>query len=447
MSTFVGTRTDGNDDIDTILAQEANRIGSDLHSEYVHTSPWIDLIDKGTFPKGSGYRLQTLIYDRAIPTDSTGNSTVMNWGGFAGADNLLSGQDHSTTEEGVGALINDSQEDHRGPLTNVADGSAGSANVNQVQWNKRIVPYALERSVVWSPEINVEELRFATQAADQLAIAFDALAEGVRYAWEDRYRDEYMRAVNFRVPCTSASPDLADTALTAATAGGDTVEGTSDDPTAAGYILGQRTLDRAHTALVRAGAGRKAWGMEGGRPVFGLVCSPELSFSLRSEVDTTTSAGSATDFRESSRADERLAPLGISVSYKGFYHIIDDFSPRYSGVGTTAVRQRPFSASSGVVSINSGYDAATTEGEVALILHKEVMQSLIPDPLSGAAGITFNPVDYSGKFQWLNIRSVDLNPLGSIGHFVGVLAQATKVIKPKFGYLFFYHRQGTTVTA
>ena len=54
------------DAINTILTQEANRIGSDIHKATLHTSPWIDLIKQTTFPEGMGYQLSTLIYDRAL---------------------------------------------------------------------------------------------------------------------------------------------------------------------------------------------------------------------------------------------------------------------------------------------------------------------------------------------------------------------------------------------
>ena len=36
--------------INTILAEEANRIGQDVHQRMMHTSPWIDLVKKSTFP-------------------------------------------------------------------------------------------------------------------------------------------------------------------------------------------------------------------------------------------------------------------------------------------------------------------------------------------------------------------------------------------------------------
>ena len=65
MSTFdLGSA--GTTAINTILAQEANRIGSDIYSRTLHTSPWLDLTKQSAFPEGMGYQQTTLVYDRAI---------------------------------------------------------------------------------------------------------------------------------------------------------------------------------------------------------------------------------------------------------------------------------------------------------------------------------------------------------------------------------------------
>ena len=70
---FIGSSTAA---IDTILAEEANRIGSDIHKRVTHTSPWIDLVKKSPFPDGMGYRMTTLIYDRALPTTDAAGDTM-----------------------------------------------------------------------------------------------------------------------------------------------------------------------------------------------------------------------------------------------------------------------------------------------------------------------------------------------------------------------------------
>ena len=67
--------------INTILAEEANRIGSDIYSRTLHTSPWLDLTKQSAFADGMGYQQTTLVYDRAI-VKKTENGTVVgaNWG-------------------------------------------------------------------------------------------------------------------------------------------------------------------------------------------------------------------------------------------------------------------------------------------------------------------------------------------------------------------------------
>ena len=60
--------SNGTTAINTILAEEANRIGSDIYSRTLHTSPWLDLTKQSAFPDGMGYQQTTLVYDRAIAT-------------------------------------------------------------------------------------------------------------------------------------------------------------------------------------------------------------------------------------------------------------------------------------------------------------------------------------------------------------------------------------------
>ena len=66
--------------INTILAEEANRIGSDIYSRTLHTSPWLDLTKQSAFTDGMGYQQTTLVYDRAIATTGQTNGVAgVNW--------------------------------------------------------------------------------------------------------------------------------------------------------------------------------------------------------------------------------------------------------------------------------------------------------------------------------------------------------------------------------
>lgn len=447
MSTFSGARADGLDAIDAVLVQEANRIGADIHAETVHTSPWLDLIPKGTFPDGMGYRLQSLIYERSLPTNAAGDTLGLTWGDFAGPSGFQSGQDHSAQVTGTAGLLNDSVSDFHGPLANDALGGAATTQPARMDWQKRLEPYSLKRAVVWSPEINIEDLRFAAHRAEQISAAVEALAEGVRYSWEERYRDEYQRVCEYVIEALDAT-----TLTTTSLSGGDANDRVDNAvPTANIRNLGNALLDRIYNVLVRSGAGKNAWGRENGRPVFGLVCSSTASRWLITEGSSGTVRS---DVRESSRVDELLEPLGVSKSFRGWYHIIDDLAPRYrvasSDTGYTNgdyFRVEPYAISSNVIVPNSAYEATTAKYELAFVLHKDVMQSLIPNPLGSANGLSFDPTDYSGKFNWVNIKSVDLNPLGTIGNFLGVLASATKPLKTKFGYVIVFDRTSTTAAA
>ena len=71
--------------------------------------------------------------------------------------------------------------------------------------------------------------------------------------------------------------------------------------------------------------------------------------------------------------------------------------------------------------------------EAAFVMHPEVCEALIPNPMSGSNGLSFDPVNYRGKFDWKNIANEITNPDGTIGFFRGVLASATKPIKTEFG--------------
>ena len=97
------------------------------------------------------------------------------------------------------------------------------------------------------------------------------------------------------------------------------------------------------------------------------------------------------------------------------------------------------------VVINSSYESADIEA--AYILHQDVMESLIPAPITSGGGLKFDPVSYKGEFKWTNIPDVLTNPDGTIGFFRGIMANASKPIKTEFGYVILFKRTSTTPAA
>ena len=410
--------------INTILAEEANRIGSDIYSRTLHTSPWLDLTKQSAFPDGMGYQQTTLVYDRAIATTGQSNGVAgVNWNSIG---NVFSGQ---TADATTGDLVdvNDTAEDIQGGRGMTDESPAGDKR-SYVQFNKKLKPYSLQRAVIESPRISLEDLRFAAHRQDQLRAIMDIMTQVTRNTWENRYRDEFHSIADNKVLCATSG-----TAITGSQ------ESVAKVPTAAVTAnVSNAILDKIYYSLIRAGAGSNAYGRENGRPVFSLVLSSEASYQLQTE------AGFRDDVRyNNAKVSDLIAPLGIEKSFRGFYHLVDDLAPRYAADYSLV---EPYSVSAGgIATPNAAYESAPFEA--AYVLHPEVCEALIPNPMSGGNGLSFDPVNYRGKFDWKNIANEVTNPDGTIGFFRGVLASATKPIKTEFGYVILFKRDSSTPAA
>jgi len=421
--------------INTILAEEANRIGSDIYSRTLHTSPWLDLTKQTAFADGMGFQQTTLVYDRAITTDdSSGNSAGATWSYI--------GQLNETTNNFGTGLLKDTASDVNGARD----------TRSYVQFNKSLKKYNLERAVIESPRISLEDLRFAAHRQEQLRAIMDIMTQVTRNTWENRYRDEFDKVAANLTLClaagsktvstidVSASTEFEGVSTVSVDLNNDFVSSGVDVDYTPDANISNAVLDGIYYQLIRAGAGSNSYGRENGRPVFGLVLSSEASYQIQTE------AGFRDDVRyNNAKVSDLIAPLGIEKSFRGFYHLVDDLAPRYTVSSGTLTRVDPYNVAGGKATPNPDYETATHES--AFLVHPEVCEAQIPNPMSGGAGITFDPVNYRGKFDWKNIAHEQNNPDGSIGFFRGVLASATKPIKTEFGYVILFKRDSSTPAA
>jgi hypothetical protein len=446
-------QTDADTAIDTILTQEANRIGPDIHRRTVNVSPWLNLIKQAAFPDGMGYTLGTLIYERALPTTDVGGSALgLSWadvGAGISASNILS------PSSSLSQLLTGAADTMTGPVKN------GTAGKSFIAFSRQLKQYTMKRAVVESPRINVEDLRFAAYRTEQLRAVMDALTESTRWSWEERYRDEYDRVCKNVAVCNASGGTLyADQGINATRKEGTNswdlvyTSGTATYTVSSAFPTGNisnKVMDSIYFKQIRAGAGTNAYGRENGRPVLCVVLSSEASYSLQTE------AGFRDDIRyNSSKVSDLIAPLGVEKSFRGYYHLIDDTAPRFSadtdtdegGADTadgTLNRVYPYTASSGIITVNTNYDSAAFEA--AYVVHQDVMEAQIPNPISGGNGVAFDPVNYRGKFSWKNIPDEVFNPDGTIGFFRGVLASATKPIRTEFGWVILFKRDTATLAS
>lgn len=446
--------------IEQVLINEANRIGPDIYRKTLNTSPWLKLVKKDSWPDEMGDTVRVLTYERSLPANS------LTWSAISvnPVQSRLSSGDLSFANGQTAISAN-----------SVAN---QLPSAQRIEFAQTLRSYNLTHTALESPKLSVNDLRFSLRRKEQLANIFAILQENTSYAWQDRYRDEYVRLAQNKINATQ-------TALTTVTGETPTFSGTVPN-----LPLTQGMLDRVYMKLIRDGGGNNPLDRENARPVFGVILSSEASRNL-----IATSADIRQDFRWSDSKNELLAPLGISRSYAGFFHLVDDWLPRHDEItitsasagsaslagtftganalavgdqlsgpgiahgafvtaltsttgvtlsaattGTTGtkiyVRRMPYKAvattQGNKFDINAAYEAAKFEDSI--VFHQDVFTCLVPKPITSAgSNVTFDAVSYMGDFKWKNIPHATENPDGTIGYFRALLSCGSKPIRPEWG--------------
>lgn len=450
--------------IEQVLINEANRIGPDIYRKTLNTSPWLKLVKKDAWPDEMGDTVRVLTYERSLPANSLTWSKIS----VNPVNSRLSSGDLSFAN---------------GQTAISADSNANQLpSAQRIEFAQTLRSYNLTHTALESPKLSVNDLRFSLRRKEQLANIFAILQENTSYAWQDRYRDEYIRLSQNKVAAV-----VSGTPSTLVTTTGEEALWSATMPT---FPLTQGMLDRVYMKLIRDGGGNNPLDRENARPVFGVILSSEASRNLINNNDAVRN-----DYRWSDSKNELLAPLGISRSYAGFFHLVDDWLPRYDEVtlGTTGVtagnsitlasgsalvkgdqlsgagiphgttvtsnstgigahtlsnnvtiaanakfyvRRMPYKAvattQGSKFDINAAYETAKYED--AIVFHQDVFTCLVPKPITSAgSNVTFDPVNYMGEFKWKNIPHATENPDGTIGYFRAVLSCGSKPIRPEWG--------------
>lgn len=125
-----------------------------------------------------------------------------------------------------------------------------------------------------------------------------------------------------------------------------------------------------------------------------------------------------------------LQTLGTPFTHAGFRHVELPWPQRFNFPGGVMTRVYPYknpaAASKGVKQdINPAYLYAAAQ--ISLVRLPSLFTLQIPKPItSPGAGMQFDPVNYMGDFQWLNIKDKKCNPRGQKGFFDAVFAAASE---------------------
>ena len=406
--------------IENLLITESGRIGADIYRKTLNTSPWTTLVKQEAWPDEMGVSVSVLIYERTLPA-SGGSITFTDIGYNANTTNA-----NQVIAPAAGFGLNGGNNNYYSGANSASPGTCAVPGDN-LQFAQTLRTYNLQQAAINSPDICLNDLRFPVRRQEQLRNIMSVLSENTQYAWENRYRDEYVRLANYNVNANQ-------TELLAASGQVKGSFSTSNLPTSR---LTQGILRYFYSRLIRDGAGQNAYGKENGAPVFLLITSPEASDDL-----IKLNADIRQDLRYA-KPSELIQPLGVERSYAGFYHLVDTMTPRYDFVGGNWLRRNPYAtdanASKGTRYIpNPAY--YTAEYEDSIIFHPDVFTSLVAKPISSTGAMGFDPQSYRGDFRWRNIPSRDCNPDGTIGFFRAIFSSGSKPVRPELGVVIRHKR-------
>ena len=377
------------------LAAESGRIGEMVSSKLIMTSPWNRLVEQSQFPSGMGQTIQTLIYQRTVVPDASNDA----W-------------------SNVGFNTGD-------PATNTCNPVA-----QEMSYAFSYKSYNLQQLAAKSPVLCINDIRYSWQFGEQLAEQTRILTENTRWIWENRYRNEYLRLAGNHIVLDSLNPYEASSS------------GSDQDFPAVEPIspLQQGYLDAYYLQLARDNAEGEVAMVEGAK-VFTLIASPETINALKKQNNDIRQ-----DLRFSSEANTLLSPLGANWSYMNFAYVNDLQAPRYTFTNGEFVRvdyyvnQAAYQGQQAVV--NPAYLSAPYE--VSFIFNPKVYTSRVAEPITSPGGGTkFDPVNYRGEFQWVNIRDNNCNILGNQGYFYSLSQQGSQPKRTEWGYAIMHKRTAT----
>lgn len=375
--------------IDSLFQTESGRFSIDIRDRIIETSPWQRFTKIGKFPLGMGAVISDLTIERVL-TDSV----ETDW-------------------------------------TDVAI-NTGSGVVNKgcipdptaLDFGHTVRTWGLETKSYMTPCICLDDLKQDFAIRDQVGKTVDALTFLTQYVLDNRYRYAYANSVDI----ISVRPNFP------SVAGYDNLNALQP-PTS---VMTQDVLNKYRRLAIRNGAGRNALGMENGQPVLGYVTSDEASDDI---IRRNSDIRQDVRFAQPSAL---VAPLGVERSFRGLYHIIDPFLPRFTYAGGVWTRVKPFvssGASDGTKwEPNPDYEAAPYE--LQYLYHQDVMEIMVQQvgPDIPDAPFTDRPEYYTGQFFWLNIPHATQNPLGKIGRWLSIFTNAVRTPHPELGKAFMVKR-------
>lgn len=418
------------DTINSFLLTESGRFAQDILQKTLAVSPFMSLMEEGPFPEGMGYSVNITTYGRSLPSASYAGGTVLNPAYSASY----------WTDVSSSNLANGSENNCTPPTTVVQQG------------NSKVL-FNLQHTGLESERFCATDLLHVFDGPRQLAAIKKNLSQITQWMLTEKYRKDFTAWCDNKVVVNNTGNPVSSTTAGLSSGGSTALEYATFNiagnvvktgALANGGVLTQGLLQEWYYKLCLNGAGQNALVKENMAPVFQLVCGMETSRRLKVEANYRD------DFRWSSRADELLQSIGLTVPpILGFQHVIDITPPRWniSAAGGTWSKVEPYIITAGgnqgyIVTENPAYHTATHED--SFIFHKDVIKMCYPGSVGNTQGTGFAPLNYRGTWGWRSIPSEDKNPDGQVGYFRGVFMMGAMPEYTNYGVVIRHARCGAT---
>ena len=373
--------------IDYLTRETGRFMPNQIHSRLFRTTVWPTIMPRAEWPKGLGEIINILTYEPQAPTVAEPT-----WSDVT-----------------------------------ISDGAEGGTCLQApeiVEVGSTVRNMKLQRLILQGPDFCAEDTRPAFEIGMQLQKITDILVHYAGIQWDIRDRHEYFRMVKYKSVISSAvSPYETITDTQAATF-----------PSVAPVgLMDQGILNKWKMKLRRRGA--LGMGQENGVPIMTWLTSQEASDNLLFRNP---------DVRQDLRwgqPSELLKALGVERSFRGFFHLLDEYPMHYSIDGGTgaateiAVWEKLDATKGKKAEVTTAWE--TAEAEASMIFEPSVMTQLVPRPITNPApNFKWSPVNYQGVWALKNIPDREKNPDENILYHRGIFMAGSQPDYPERGVAF-----------
>lgn len=377
-------------DINQFLVIESGRITYDIYIREQYSSPWISQPRKVAWPEGMGETIDNIMWERPYLVGAEAPWGAMSINHPPGPGNVP---------------------------PNV--GNSCIPPVDNVMFSQTLRRTSLYHKAVHSPVFCVTDLLYTGKREAQMRAVEWGLGDMVRLYWINWNRDGFTRWSNKYVinPALDHTDETAGLAFPLFAPTSRLTNGVLD------YFYNLLTVEQGH---------RHALSTQNGRPVYGLITDQNTSRFLIRGDDAIRE-----DFHYGN-PDALLKPLGVSHTYNGFIHMMDEMPPRWNFTAGAWVSVPPYDLDdTDPTSIKKvvNPDWLTAAFQDSFIYVKDAYQLRVPGSITSVSRAKFDPQSYMGDFKWQNVINLDeaspaYNPDGKLGRFRGVMASGVEPINP-----------------